>query len=120
SEVGPRAGDARTLDGGRRHGRDYGLEGTGHADDDVVDGSDDAVAVLDRADDDRRGATGEVARSLVFDFTDELAADVGEESGLALFGAAGDVDRPQPQLVRFVDAADRFLVLGDRQVFGSV
>ena len=52
-------------------------------------------------------------------FADQRVADVGEEARLALFGAAGDVDGAQPQLVGFVDPLHGLLVLGDRQVFGA-
>src|SRR3954452_9819892 len=105
------------------HGADSllpALVRAGDADDDVVDAGDDAVAVLDRADDGGGGAAGEVAGTLVFGFADEFVADIGEEPGLAPFGAAGDVDGAQSQLVRLVDADDGFLVLGDRQVLGPV
>ena len=83
------------------------LEGAGNADDDVVDAGDDAVGAVDRADRDGRGAAGQFAGGFVGRFGDEGAADVGEQLGLALFRAAGDVDRPQPQRVGFVDAHQR-------------
>src|SRR4051794_35544936 len=93
------------------------LERARHADDHVFDAPDEAFGVLRGAEGDARGAAAEIPRGGVQRFADQGPAHISGDFGLALLGAAFQIDGAQPQHVGFVHSPHRRLVVGVGEVF---